>query len=312
MDFFHGRPMDEAPGWYKPRPPSYIEDKFAENLSDLADKIESEKWFGDKQKHGRYRVDFILKDARLIIELDGYEYHSSKEQLENDAVRQRYLTRAGYSVIRFTGQEINRNVLKCVKEVRETYKQRMQMRPSIYRALYIDYIFLCNQFDKTISFLNELYPGRVLRRPELEDFIPHAIEWLHEKSFISAFIFNLPEDESLISHLEGYSKDYDKGEVRINTFSTDFPSFDLCDHMLDFSHLFDHFLVVADDPVYAGFLEQILNEYDSEKKRFISNGKLLRMGNHETSYIGTELVKARWQNIYYPIGASLGFELHEM
>ncbi|MGB3512463.1 MAG: DUF559 domain-containing protein, partial [Microcoleaceae cyanobacterium] len=62
----------------------------------MADAIEQEHWFGDKTKHSRYRVDFLLKDARLIIELDGNAYHSTSEQLEKDAIRQRYLSRAGY------------------------------------------------------------------------------------------------------------------------------------------------------------------------------------------------------------------------
>ena len=102
---YPGHPTDETPpSWYHDRVQSYIEQEFQNAIEDLASAIESEHWFGDTEKHHRYRVDFILKDARLIVELDGHAYHSTKEQLEKDAIRQRYLTRAGYSVIRFTGR----------------------------------------------------------------------------------------------------------------------------------------------------------------------------------------------------------------
>jgi hypothetical protein len=53
---------------------SPIEKQFEAYLGELADAIENEHGFGDKEKHGR-----------LIIELDGHEYHSSKEQLKKDA-----------------------------------------------------------------------------------------------------------------------------------------------------------------------------------------------------------------------------------
>lgn len=59
-----GQPQ-EPPSWYRDRGPSYIEEEFAKNLEDLAGAIETEHWFGDPEKHSRYRVDFLLKDARL-------------------------------------------------------------------------------------------------------------------------------------------------------------------------------------------------------------------------------------------------------
>src|SRR5471032_3517218 len=111
-----GHPMSTSPSWYQDRGPTYIEDEFTKAASDLAGLIVREHWFGDVEKHHRYRVDFFLKDARLIIELDGHTFHSSKEQLEKDASRQRYLTRAGYTVIRFTGREIFKDVQGCVRE----------------------------------------------------------------------------------------------------------------------------------------------------------------------------------------------------
>jgi very-short-patch-repair endonuclease len=64
-----------------------------------------------------YRVDFLVRPKNIVIELDGHEYHSSKQDRTKDAQRERYLQRLGYSVVRFTGTEIKSNPQKCVQEV---------------------------------------------------------------------------------------------------------------------------------------------------------------------------------------------------
>ncbi|NKD23542.1 DUF559 domain-containing protein [Citrobacter freundii] len=317
MSKYPGQP-EQAPKWYRDRGQSYIENEFSKELGDLAEAIEKEHWFGDQTKHSRYRVDFILKDARLIIELDGHEYHSTKEQLENDAIRQRYLTRAGYSVIRFTGREINRNAAGCVAEVRTLYKEKMQRAPAKYRAMYIDYPFVYRETIKALKFFKELHPNRVFNTVPIDELIPHAIEWLHEKSFITAFLFYPPEDEREVRHLDGSIKEYKKGEVRINNFPDEWYSLELGTHMKSYSHLFDEFILVADDPVYIEPLRSVLPETFSKFKigdyefEHLANGKLLRHGNENTSYIGSDLVRVSWQRLWYVIGASLGLSLYEM
>ncbi|HIF6147866.1 DUF559 domain-containing protein [Vibrio parahaemolyticus] len=314
---YPGQPAD-APSWYRDRGQSHIEAEFSKELNELADLIESEQWFGDKEKHARYRVDFILRDARLIIELDGHAYHSSPEQLEKDAIRQRYLTRSGYTVIRFTGREINRDAKGCVDEVRTIYRERMQREPVKYRAMYIDYRFFYQERMKAINFFRKINPEKTLTSPSIDQVIPHAIEWLYEKSFITAFIFHLPEDGYEIEHLNGLTLDYEKGEVRINTISEEWYSLELGEHMLRFAHLFDEFLVIADDPVYVSPLLSVLpNEMSVEKLgdiefSYIGNGKLLRRGNNETSYIGSDLVRVKWQNVWYVLGAAMGLSIYEM
>lgn len=56
---YPGQPKS-PPNWYRQRENSYIETEFYKNLGNLADAIEQEHWFGDKTKHSRYRVDFLL------------------------------------------------------------------------------------------------------------------------------------------------------------------------------------------------------------------------------------------------------------
>ncbi|MGF6369782.1 very-short-patch-repair endonuclease [Paraburkholderia sp. RAU6.4a] len=315
---YPGRPESTAPHWYRDRGPSPIEESFSKELAELANTIEREHWFGDAEKHGRYRVDFILKDARLIIELDGHEHHSTKDQLMRDAIRQRYLTRAGYDVIRFTGREVFRNAARCVAEVRQIYTERMQHAPAKYRVLYVDYVFFERQQASALEFYRSLHPNKSLQPVSLDKFIPHAIDWLVEKSFITAFVFHPTRCEDELRSLNNFIKEYDRGEVRINTLSTDLYTADLGDHMQSFAHLYDEFFLIADDPIYAAPFLSVLPEKPFQEKlgkhtfEYIGNGKLLRLGNDETSYVGTDLVKVKWQDVWYSLGTALGLEVYEL
>jgi len=314
---YPGQP-EEPPTWYRVRGSSHIEIEFAKNLADLANAIQAEHWFGDSEKHSRYRVDFLLKDARLVIELDGHEYHSTREQLEKDAIRQRYLSRAGYSVIRFTGREIHRDVQCCVNEVRTIYKERIQRTPLKHRVMYIDYSFLKSEMLCALRFYQDLYPKRNLVLPALDEFIVHAIQWLHEKSFIATFIFCSPDDLFELRELDGYVKEYEQGEVRLNVVSGFFYSLDLGNHLKSFSHLFDEYYLVADDLVYVTALSSVLPKKFTERVmgthscKHFPNGKLLRKGNDETAFAGTDLAYVQWQNVWYSIATSMGLSSHEL
>lgn len=66
-----------------------------------------------------YRFDFGILGTNVLIELDGHDYHKTKEQRTSDAKRQRYLEKKGFRVIRFTGSEIYRDLEGCVKETEE-------------------------------------------------------------------------------------------------------------------------------------------------------------------------------------------------
>ncbi|HEK1815425.1 DUF559 domain-containing protein [Proteus mirabilis] len=313
----------EGPSWYRNRPPSYIENEFTKELGEFADLIENEKWFGDSSKHFRYRVDFILMDARLIIELDGHDYHSSPEQLDKDSKRQRYLTRAGYTLIRFTGRQIVNDCSACVLEVRSIYTEIMQRKPAKYRVMYVDYPFVCKETERFLRFQKKLQKdGDITKRElspvSLDELLPHAIEWLHEKSHISVIVFYPPEYEDEIKHLDNTTKEYEKGEISISLVKNELYSLTLGDHMKNFSHLFDEFMLVGDDVVYIEPFRSVLpptfttDIMGSLEFKYLANGKLLRHGNEDTSYVDSDLARVRWQRLYYIIGASMGVSLYEM
>lgn len=77
-------------------------------------------------KVASYRLDFALPEINLGIELDGYEYHSSKDAFTKDRQRERYLRSIGWDIIRFSGSEIHRDVKQCVDETVERARSIQQ------------------------------------------------------------------------------------------------------------------------------------------------------------------------------------------
>lgn len=63
---------------------------------------------------GPYRVDFVFGDC--VIEIDGHEAHKTKEQRDHDYKRERYLQKAGFTIVRFTGTEVFLDAYSCVRE----------------------------------------------------------------------------------------------------------------------------------------------------------------------------------------------------
>lgn len=58
---------------------------------------------------GDYIVDFVCKEIKLIIEIDGGQ-HNSEEGLVYDLERTKFLEEKGYKVIRFWNNEIDKNI----------------------------------------------------------------------------------------------------------------------------------------------------------------------------------------------------------
>ena len=88
--------------------------------------------------------------------------------------------------------------------------------------------------------------------------------------------------------------------------------------MESYAHLFDEFFLVADDPIYVSPLRSVLHSKLSDQVlggqnfEFLAGGKLLRKGNGDTAFVGTDLAKIRWQDIWYPIGTAMGLDSCEL
>ncbi|MBL7871180.1 MAG: DUF559 domain-containing protein [Cyclobacteriaceae bacterium] len=65
-----------------------------------------------------YIADFMCKDLMLIIEVDGITHHDQKV-LENDQRRQADLEHAGFTVLRFTDNEVLKNMTGVIAELED-------------------------------------------------------------------------------------------------------------------------------------------------------------------------------------------------
>ncbi|HEX6115972.1 MAG TPA: DUF559 domain-containing protein [Solirubrobacterales bacterium] len=55
---------------------------------------------------GPYTVDFLWRSERLVVELDGYAYHSDRHTFTRDRARDRELARRGFTVLRVADDEL--------------------------------------------------------------------------------------------------------------------------------------------------------------------------------------------------------------
>ncbi len=68
---------------------------------------------------GAFLVDFLWAENRLIVEVDGYEYHRGRESFEADRARDAELTRKGYRVLRFTYRQVTQEPARVARAVRD-------------------------------------------------------------------------------------------------------------------------------------------------------------------------------------------------
>jgi len=72
---------------------------------------------------GQYIVDFYSPELRLVIEVDG-DSHETKEAISNDVNRQKDIEVLGIKVIRFTNDEVLKNMEGVLGVIRDAIKPR--------------------------------------------------------------------------------------------------------------------------------------------------------------------------------------------
>jgi very-short-patch-repair endonuclease len=66
---------------------------------------------------GRYEVDFLWREQRLIVEVDGFAWHSSRRAFERDRARDAELQLAGYRVLRITWRQLTREPNAVIQRI---------------------------------------------------------------------------------------------------------------------------------------------------------------------------------------------------
>ena len=84
------------------------------------------------QADGRtYRIDFLVTtksgSAQLLVELDGHEFHErTKDQVASRDERDRALSRAGWTILHFSGAEFYRAPMDALAEILSTLRLRQE------------------------------------------------------------------------------------------------------------------------------------------------------------------------------------------
>jgi Protein of unknown function (DUF559) len=65
-----------------------------------------------------FEVDVLWPRQRLVVELDGYEFHRTRAAFERDRVRDVRLKLAGYEVVRITARRLAADPAGIAKEIR--------------------------------------------------------------------------------------------------------------------------------------------------------------------------------------------------
>lgn len=73
----------------------------------------------------QYIADFMCKELLLIIEVDGIT-HSYEEVAERDKIRQTNLENAGFTVIRFTDEEVLQQINTVHKAIEDEVSRIME------------------------------------------------------------------------------------------------------------------------------------------------------------------------------------------
>ena len=86
--------------------------------------IRNRQFFGYRFRRqfpiGQYIVDFICREKKIIIEIDGGQ-HNEDINIYCDNKRTEYLMAKGYKIIRFWNNEIDKNLVGVYEKLKEVF-----------------------------------------------------------------------------------------------------------------------------------------------------------------------------------------------
>ena len=88
--------------------------------------------FRRQQPIGRYIVDFVCQEQRLIIELDGGQH---AERIEQDQRRDRFLQNAGYRILRFWNIQLQQQTEGVIETILQALEPPVTPHPRCARPL---------------------------------------------------------------------------------------------------------------------------------------------------------------------------------
>ena len=79
---------------------------------------------------GPYRVDFIFRRERLVVEIDGYRYHGTPKRFREDRHRTAYLSARGMQVFPLTWHDLGAGATRSMELLQATLEERRRLLPS--------------------------------------------------------------------------------------------------------------------------------------------------------------------------------------
>jgi hypothetical protein len=77
--------------------------------------------------NGEYRLDFPWPTLMLVVEVNGWTYHSSYQAFHNGMSRQNTLTLEGYAFLNYSWSHVTRSPTTVVREMQVAYRARAQV-----------------------------------------------------------------------------------------------------------------------------------------------------------------------------------------
>ena len=73
----------------------------------------------------RFRIDIALEDAKIAIEVDGWQHHGKyRKAHESDRERQNLFAVHGWLILRFTAGQIFKDIVGVMETIASAYRQR--------------------------------------------------------------------------------------------------------------------------------------------------------------------------------------------
>ena len=79
----------------------------------------------------QYLVDLVWTEGKVVVEVDGYEFHSDRHAFSLDRRRDYELTVSGYLVLRLPHDEIIEDVVLAVEKIRDVVQFRRSNAPTM-------------------------------------------------------------------------------------------------------------------------------------------------------------------------------------
>jgi very-short-patch-repair endonuclease len=73
---------------------------------------------------GPYKVDVAFPEPKIVIEVDGWAFHSDQEVFQSDRKRQNYIALMGWQVLRFTWLDLVEYPLRVITTIRSAISAR--------------------------------------------------------------------------------------------------------------------------------------------------------------------------------------------